>query len=133
MCPINPLSTFRGYINHHFFLHFFLKLLFLLLLFLFFSFRSISHSCNCCLEKYSRAHNLLEIKGWETDSEVFISLDTSRRGETRSKLVISPILWLYVDVLLIDHTSRNHSIINTQPQTTGLDCLSQQANIAIYA
>ena len=66
-------------------------------------------------------------QGWGTDSEELISLDTSKRGETRSELIISPMLWLYVDVLLIDHTSRNCSIINTQPQTMGLDCLSQHS------
>ena len=37
------------------------------------------------------------------------------------------MLWLYVDMLLIDHASRTCSIINTQPQTTGLDCLSQHS------
>ena len=68
---------------------------------------------------------IIGYQGWETDSEVFISLDTSRGGETRSELIISPILQLYVDVLLIDHALRNRSIINTRSQTTGLDCLVQ--------
>ena len=66
-------------------------------------------------------------QGWETDSEELIPLDTSRGGETKSELIISPILWLYVDVLLIDCASKDHSIINTQPQTMGLDCLSQHS------
>ena len=41
-------------------------------------------------------HQVLENQGWETDSGEFIPLDTSRGGETRSKLIISPILGLYV-------------------------------------
>ena len=65
--------------------------------------------------------------GWETDSEEFILLDTSRGGETRSELIISPILWLYVDVLSMDCASRNCFISNIQPQTMGLDCLSQRS------
>ena len=66
-------------------------------------------------------------QGWGTDSEELISLETSEGGETKSKHIISPILQLYVDVLIIDHASRDHSIINTWPQTTGLDCLSRHS------
>ena len=58
-------------------------------------------------------------------SEEIIPLDTSGGGVTKSEHIISPILRLYVVVLIIDHASRDHSIINTQPQTMGLDCLSQ--------
>ena len=32
-------------------------------------------------------------------------------------------------MLIIDHASRDHSIINTQPQTMGLDCLSQHEGL----
>ena len=63
-------------------------------------------------------------------SEEIIPLDTSGGGETKSEHIISPILRLYVVVLIIDHASRDHSIINTQPQTMGLDCLSQHSPLS---
>ena len=66
---------------------------------------------------------VLENYGWGTDSEDIIPLDTSREEKQKRKYIISPILWVYVVVLIIDHASRDHSIINTQPQTTALDCL----------
>ena len=47
------------------------------------------------------------IEGWGTGSKEIIPLDTSEGGETKSKYIISPILWLYVVVLIIDHTSRD--------------------------
>ena len=46
------------------------------------------------------------VEGWRTGSEEIILLDTSEGGETKSKY-ISPILQLYVVVLIIDHASRN--------------------------
>ena len=45
------------------------------------------------------------IEGWGTGSEEIILLDTSEGGETKGEY-ISPILWLYVVVLIIDHASR---------------------------
>ena len=46
------------------------------------------------------------IEGWGTGNEEIILLDTSEGGETKSEY-ISPILWLYVVVLIIDNASRN--------------------------
>ena len=46
------------------------------------------------------------IVDWGTGNEEIILLDTSEGGETKSKY-ISPILRLYVVVLIIDHASRN--------------------------
>ena len=46
-------------------------------------------------------------EGWGTGSKEIIPLDTSEGGETKREYDISPILWLYVVVPIIDHTSRD--------------------------
>ena len=51
--------------------------------------------------------NIGIIEGWGTGSKEIIPLDTSEGGETKSEYNISPILWLYVVVLIIDHISWN--------------------------
>ena len=51
------------------------------------------------------------------------------REETKSEHIISPILQLYVDVLIIDHASKDHSIINIWSQTMSLDCLSNKRHV----
>ena len=84
------------------------------------------HHATGTVQKNHTTGKVLKIKGWETDSEELISLETSEGGETKSKHIISPILQLYVDMLIIDHASRDHSIINIWPQTMSLDCLFQQ-------
>ena len=52
------------------------------------------------MQKNHTTGKVLKIKGWKTDSEELISLETSEGGETKSKHIISPILQLYIDVLI---------------------------------
>ena len=56
------------------------------------------------------------IEGWGTGSKEIIPLDTSEGGETKSEYIISPILRLYVVVLIIDHASRILLIAGLRPR-----------------